>query len=108
MTENEETAASEPTIDEQIRAVLANALDQLSSGVPGGKVRWSTTTLPAMLRPVLVDLDRHLQPPNEAPPPPLRDTTLEAAVKRFEAKRREEQRYRWTAGELADALREGR
>jgi hypothetical protein len=57
MTDTEE--ARELTIEEQTHAVLANALDQLSNETPGGKVRWATTTLPAMLNLVIVDLDRH-------------------------------------------------
>jgi hypothetical protein len=109
MTDSEQTSTSEPTIEEQTRAVLVNALDQLSSEVPGGKVRWSTTTLPTMLRPVLLDLDRHLKPPNPAPPPPPRDKPPKTSppAKTLEAKRQEEQRFTSTPAELADAIRKG-
>jgi hypothetical protein len=86
---------SKPTIEGQARAVLANALDQLSSEVPGAKVRWSATTLPAMLRPVLVDLHHHLKPPNPATPPTLRIEPPKTSppAKTLEAKRQEEQRF---------------
>jgi hypothetical protein len=87
MTDTEKTTASEATIEEQTRAVLANALDQLASEVPGGKVRWSKTTLPTMLRPVLLDT---------SPP-----------AKTLAAKRQEEQRFTSTAAEVADAIRKG-
>ena len=36
----------------------------------GRKTHWAKTTIPAMLRPVLLDLNRDLQPRPKMPPPP--------------------------------------
>ena len=108
MTDIAADASSEPTVEERARSVLAAALDEISSMVPGGKVPWSITTLPTMLRPVLTDLDQHLRKP--MPPMPrleLPEPTAEA-VRRHEVRQREEQRYRSIAAELAEAIREGR
>ena len=95
MTDRQETAAGAPTIEEQARDVLAAALDQVSSMVPGGKVPWPTTTLATMLRPVLIDLDLHLRKPMP-PMPRLEDPEPSAeAIRRREQRQHEEQRYRW-------------
>ena len=106
MTDTPEAPADELTIEEQARAVLAAALDQISNLVPGGKVRWSITTLPIMLAPVLIDLGRHLQKPMP-PMPKLPHVEPSAeAVRRRKLRCEEEQRYRWTGDELAEAMRE--
>jgi hypothetical protein len=77
--------------------------------VAGGKGHWSSTTIPIMLRPVLIDLNRHLQPPNPAPAPPPRDKPPKTSPppKTLEEKRRQEERWRWTAKELGEAIRGG-
>ena len=106
MTDTEETAASEPTIEEWARTVLDNALDEISRRA-GGKVYWSLTTIPAMLTPVLIDLDRHMRKPMPTMPKLQHAEPSAEALRRRELIRAEEQRYRWTGDELAEAIRDG-
>jgi hypothetical protein len=109
MTDTQEAPPGEPSIEEIAREELAEALDRISERWLEGKGHWSSTTIPIMLRPVLIDLNRHLQPPNPAPAPPPRDKPPKTSPppKTLEEKRRQEERWRWTANELGEAIRGG-
>jgi len=106
MTDKEEAPPGEPTIEEIAREEVAEALDRISSRAAGGKVHWSSTTIPVALRPVLLDLGRHLRRPMPKMPQLPRREPSKKALERAELRRREEERYRWTAKELGEAIRE--
>ena len=103
MTDTQEAPAGEPTIEER----AAEFLDQLSDDADGGPVRWSVTTLPAILRAVLPDLDHHYRKPRPAMPQLHRPEPSAEAVRRRKLIREEEQRHTWTGDELLEAIREG-
>ena len=105
MTDTQEAPAEEPTIEERVRARLANFLDDVAHDEAPG-MTWSITTLAVMLRPVLTDLDRHLRAPMPSMPQLERPEPSAEAIRRRELIREEEQRHTWTGAELAEAIRE--
>jgi hypothetical protein len=106
MTKAKKPEAAESTLEERVRTKLANFLAEVADEEAPG-ANWSTTTLPAMLRPVLIDLNRHLFPRPKMPPrPPVYRAKTSRPPRTLEERQAEDRRRGvWTAAELMEAVR---